>query len=137
MLVRPAANAEQFALRQGAALGRAAVDHGVAHEALDRADHHRCAVAHDLGVLHRARDLLADGDDLIHHTDLVGAFGVEMFAGQHELHRNLVGQARGEAGNQAAAETDLGFGIEKVGALRSDCEVAELNEAEGAADAIT
>jgi hypothetical protein len=62
--------------------------------------------------------------------------GVDVQARQHELHRDLVWDAGGTAGDQAAAEAELGLRIEEVGSRGGDREIAELNEHVGAADAI-
>jgi hypothetical protein len=59
-----------------------------------------------------------------------------MLAGQHEFHGDLVWDARGAAGDEAAAEPELRFGIEEIGIVRGHGEIGELHEHIAAADAV-
>ena len=80
--------------------------------------------------------MLTDRCHLVDHAHLIGSLGVDVDAGEHELHRHLVGQPRHRAGDQAATEADLGLRVEEVGVVGRNGEIAVLDEHVGAADAV-
>ena len=60
--------------------------------------------------------------------------GVEIFTQQHKFHGHFVGNARDSAGNQAASEPQLGFGIFEARIVRGNNQVAHLYDDVGASD---
>ncbi|MNH43315.1 hypothetical protein D3C79_1051900 [compost metagenome] len=80
-------------------------------EALDGGQHQGCGLGQRLGLLHGHLDLLAHGRDFAGQADVVGALRADRAAQQHQVHGHLVRNARGQAGDHAAGDAQLGLGV--------------------------
>ena len=94
---------------------------------LEHADNQRRAVGQCPRPFERRVNMFACRDHPVDHAAFASPFGTEPRAGQHELHCHLVRDPRGGTGDQAAAEPELGLGVEELRRLIGHRHVAELH----------